>query len=325
MSTSSADRTPATASVPAEPAAETGRAPKRIRSDSQDAESSKPRTTDHRPPALEPSLFNSAPIPDLVSAIGKFLFQHVNRPHVEIEAKLGQLIDNMTGQRLVLPATSMCIVNLEPTFAGGVGGGGGGPRSRYRFKSDMTLEQHRYFNQLLNRQTEVTQKPTYRGARVHYKHTREVDRFYVEPSGARVRVTYDQKTDEVVPGGVIEKHKIAHLDVYSPNTRMDFRITVSEEKPVPKPTVDASHERQKDRLSYKHQIWQVDLTQVKSTARRGAPTEDLTVTHELEIELADTDLFLRERSKFQTGQPNQYNTIVQTLLNNIHMLAARFR
>ncbi|RKP36071.1 CYTH-like domain-containing protein, partial [Dimargaris cristalligena] len=271
---------------------------------------------------------------------------------VEIEAKLGLLVDNQTGQRIRLPVTSLAVLenpsanNSQP---GGGSGGGRPTRPWYTFKSDMSLDQHRYFNELLNRRARDTQSSQHRGAKVHYKHTREIDRFYLEPNPNaasqpgepdrfRIRATFDKETAKVVegPGAIIEKKKIANLDVYSPNTAMDFRITVSEEKPMRMPTVESSHERHKDRLSYRHEIWQFDLTQVKTPSRENSNQQPSpfaprgndapSVTHELELELANTDWFLKERQRFQDRDPgHQFNTIVQTFVNNIYMLASHAR
>jgi hypothetical protein len=82
----------------------------------------------------EPSISDTTPVNDITKVIADFLFlEVVNRNdwgelqsrgvQVEIEAKLGQLIDKDTNQRYWLPVASECV--LAPT-------------SRVSFRSSMT-------------------------------------------------------------------------------------------------------------------------------------------------------------------------------------------
>lgn len=82
----------------------------------------------------EPSISDSTPVNDLTRAVADFLYiQVVNRPdwgelesrgvQVEIEAKLGQLIDKETNQRYYLPVTTECVL---------------APSNRISFRSSMT-------------------------------------------------------------------------------------------------------------------------------------------------------------------------------------------
>ena len=120
-----------------------------------------------------------------------------------------------------------------------------------------------------------------------YKHTREIDTFYnlsdngvyklphslnISPgpnNKAKVRITNDQKTGQVL--AKIVKTRLADIDVYSPNDQVDWRVSVNVEIDLEgdvreyvdldkQPTKQA--DRNKDRLSYKHQAYQIDLTQV---------------------------------------------------------------
>jgi len=100
------------------------------------------------------------------------------------------------------------------------------------------------------------------GARISYQHTRETDRFY-NVNGAKIRVTTDQKTGDVLDGRIVEKKRIADLNIYSPNTLLDYRITINVEKPNELPSSLPTFERNKDRMSYTHEIFKFDLTQVK--------------------------------------------------------------
>jgi hypothetical protein len=123
---------------------------------------------------------------------------------------------------------------------------------------------------------------------VHYKHRREIDRFFDIPlalqerlpgcvrarlgsrKNVRVRVTYDQKTKEVL--AKIVKARIADLDLHLPSCPMDCRISINLEhtwdgpveelESVASNQVERNPDRNKDRLSYKQGHYQVDLTQV---------------------------------------------------------------
>lgn len=117
-----------------------------------------------------------------------------------------------------------------------------------------------------------------------YAHKKERDTFYeVSPEELppvirsnlnprhkpKVRVTTDQNTGEVL--AKIIKCRVADMDVYSPRTPFDWRVSVNLEMEYGGdirnlPVVDASKggrgERNKDRMSYRHLAYQVDLTQV---------------------------------------------------------------
>lgn len=124
---------------------------------------------------------------------------------------------------------------------------------------------------------------------VHYKHRREVDRYFeLTPElqnrlpgcvrsrlGSRVRnvkarVTYDQRTGEVL--NKIVKARIADIDIHMPTNPMDCRISINLEMNWEGPVQeleqlgpgqnDESSDRQKDRLSYTQGHYQIDLTQV---------------------------------------------------------------
>src|SRR4051794_9408677 len=124
-----------------------------------------------------------------------------------------------------------------------------------------------------------------------YVHTRERDSFYELPNSAfhllpasvrssvnprhklKMRVTTDQKTGKVL--NKIIKARLADINVFSPGTIFDWRVSVNMEMPY-----DGSMEglmphgggtggpqggggeRNKDRLSYKHLCFTIDLTQV---------------------------------------------------------------
>ena len=81
---------------------------------------------------------------------------------------------------------------------------------------------------------------------------------------------------------------------------------------VAQPTNPGEHTRYKDRISYSHQLFQLDLTQVSPSGPGIDP-----LTHELEIEFRDARQLLQEAAREARGEPNKYLEMVQIFLNNI--------
>ena len=161
----------------------------------------------------------------------------------------------------------------------------------------MKQNQHRNLNQFLNKALVDSQgakqgPASTRKPRIPmtYKHTREIDAFYeisqhgalqlprsvsnglqTNPNArnrARVRITTDEKTGEEL--AKIIKTRVADIDVYSPRTLFDWRISINVEMDfdidmkdlVALEKRDGKADRRKDRVSYKHLQYQIDLTQV---------------------------------------------------------------
>jgi polynucleotide 5'-triphosphatase len=291
-----------------------------------------PSPQPHASSVLEPSLDNFEPYNDLTRQVGDWLWKFVvlapdygPDTQVEVEAKIGSLVDpSSTHQRVSLPVQSEAL--LVP---------GQGP-GRPRFESLMSMVQHKRLNEYLNRTVRMAKEPGRQP--VEYRHTRETDTFYdIPPSflaglnpevlkvqqqtrrGPRVRLTTDIKTREIT--ATIIKFRVADLEIYCPNDDFDCRISISLETRYPHP-IDGlvehldrgvSTARMKDRLSYRHQGFQVDLTQVTPMANQADKV------HELELEL-DTQRLLQEGRKVQTQQESEYEKLVGTFLNNIRVI-----
>ena len=121
-----------------------------------------------------------------------------------------------------------------------------------------------------------------------YVHTKECDTFYeLSQSGqlslppsiraqliprqnkAKVRITTDQKTGREL--AKIVKVRVADLDVHSPATLFDWRVSINLEMNFEGDTRDLvevmeggrkAPQRNKDRVTYRHLAYQIDLTQV---------------------------------------------------------------
>ncbi|KAJ1951870.1 mRNA-capping enzyme subunit beta, partial [Dipsacomyces acuminosporus] len=271
------------------------------------------------PLRLEQNIFGARPAEDIVRVVADFIYTHmVSRTNIEIEGKLGRLVDKKTGQRIMLPVLSETVIKDDRTI---------------RFESSMTLPQHAQFNKILNQRVDETRRPDFKGSRVEYKHTKEIDHFY-RIDGTRIRVTTNKESGDVI--GVITKNKIADLNIYSPRTKLDIRITINEESPIAKPDVEGNKpilERHKDRLSYKQDLWSFDLTQVVSPEHETGPvnpyatgppkTAPSVTTHELEVEVAKPEVWLAERAKAAANKPNNFHEITHIFLGNLRGLAKR--
>ena len=200
-----------------------------------------------------------------------------------------------------------------------------------------------------------------------YKHTYETDTFYeISQAGAlqlprsiasgvqynpravnksKVRITTDQKTGKEI--AKIIKARVADIDIYSPRTAFDWRISVNVEMNfdgdmrglVETDRKDGKKaDRNKDRMSYKHLAYQIDLTQVtpaevSSTRRRFTlfsldtqtykphqATSKTDKEHELEIEVSSEEV-RRQGLLAQSGQISQYEDLIRGFVDNVRVLA----
>ncbi|KAL1976708.1 hypothetical protein VTN31DRAFT_2990 [Thermomyces dupontii] len=296
----------------------------------------------------EPSITGLIPHEELTKVICDFLFQQVVLRRdlgtgppgatatgpmavLEVEAKLGQLIDRDRGGRLRLPVMSECILNREEMG------------SRTAFESSMSLNQHRAMNNFLNEAVKASLPPASSNRiPLSYAHKKERDTFYEVSTNElppvvqhnlhprhkpRVRVTTDQQTGEVI--AQIVKCRIADLDVYSPRTNVDWRVSVNLEMNY---DGDVRHltpsdgggargrpgsDRNKDRMSYRHLAYQIDLTQVAIPEASGRTDFE----HELEVEVSAAEV-RRQGDLAMAGDPkNQYEDLIKGFIDNIRVLA----
>ncbi|PYH47342.1 putative mRNA capping nucleoside-triphosphatase [Aspergillus saccharolyticus JOP 1030-1] len=292
----------------------------------------------------EPSITGEYPSEEVTKLVCDFLFRYVvvrndaiaapagaaatagNAPIIEVEAKLGQLIDMDRGDRVQLPVMTETVINKQ--F----------PRFRTAFESSMTVAQHQAMNNFLN---EAVKKSLDQADRpripISYAHKKERDTFYEVSANdlppvirqnlnprhkPKVRVTVDQRTNEVL--AKIVKCRIADLDIHSPNTCVDWRISVNLEMnydgdvsqlTVVDPARGRGGDRNKDRMSYRHLAYQIDLTQV---AKSDSPKGDF--EHELEVEVSAAEI-RRQGQMAMNGEPHQYEDLVKGFLDNVRVLA----
>ncbi|KAJ7784700.1 CYTH-like domain-containing protein [Mycena metata] len=250
-------------------------------------------------PPLSLSILGVEPLDEFIKEIADFVhYTIINRPpdlqgKVEVEAKVGQLVDTSSNRRLELP------ILVETIIA---------PQSiPLRFESNMSVEQHKHFNTRLNELQNSSMQPGFPSSPLGYVH--------LKLYGLRETT----KTGKVLE--CMRKIRLGDLNIYSPKRAVDWRVSVNLEVPVSHPIGSPTHTRKKDRLSYSHEEFSIDLTQVTASTPNGPPT----VMHELEIEIARPTLLLATAAK--RGDPNApelersaFDELIRAFVNNARIL-----
>ncbi|KAF3480892.1 mRNA-capping enzyme subunit beta [Arthroderma uncinatum] len=290
----------------------------------------------------EPSVTNVIPFEEVTKMICDFLFQQVvmrkdigagpaggvavgSGAILEVEAKLGRLVDKNRGERLRLPVLTECVISKDD------------PNLRLAFESSMSQAQHRAMNNFLNETVKTSISQGSARIPLAYAHKRERDTFY-EISAAdlppivqhhlhprhkpKVRVTTDVRTGAVLAR--IVKCRIADLDVYSPRTCLDWRISVNLEMNYEGDSSKLQQandwkrggDRNKDRMSYRHLAYQIDLTQVGTSD--SAPSD---FEHELEIEISSAEIRRQGDLALSGDMSNRYEELIKGFVDNIRVLA----
>ncbi|KAG7088212.1 hypothetical protein E1B28_012229 [Marasmius oreades] len=264
-------------------------------------------------PPLSLSILGVEPMDEFIKEIADFVHHMImtNKPTegatVEVEAKIGVLKDKMTGQRLHLPVLVETILQPDSMDC--------------RFESNMSSHQHKHFNGLLNNLKMTSSQPGYASTPLDYHHSYHIDSFYESSGRDRIRVTKEEKTGNILES--IRKVRLGDLNIYSPKRNADWRVSVSLEVEVPQPMGKPAHTRRKDRLSYTHEEFSIDLTQVTATVSSGVSKAE--VLHELELEIARPELLLYTASK--RGDPNAseheksaFDELIRAFVNNARIL-----
>ncbi|KAF8262280.1 CYTH-like domain-containing protein [Lactarius quietus] len=264
-------------------------------------------------PPLSLSILGVEPLDEFIREIADFIHHSITtRPldlqgEIEVEAKMGVIKDRGTGNRLQLPVLVETILATKAADC--------------HFESNMTTMQHKHYNVLLNNLKETSDKPGYHTSPIAYTHSHLVDSFYATGDRDKIRVTRNEKTGEVL--ATVKKVRLGNLDVYNPKRAADWRVSVNVEVPVAHPLGSATHTRRKDRISYAHEEFSVDLTQVASFGASGSQPELL---HELELEFANPQLLTAAAAK--RGDENSpelersaFDELIRAFVNNARILA----
>ncbi|KAI7602307.1 hypothetical protein KC343_g14894, partial [Hortaea werneckii] len=261
---------------------------------------------------------------------------------IEIEAKIGKLIDKRQDVRIKLPISTATIV--EETWL----------RENARFESQMDENEHKVMNGFLNTAIQESRNNPGR-VPMQYKHPKETDTFLplsnagyaaLPPAfhqqrrlqkgqGLKLRTTINNETNQVT-ARVVKSH-VADIHIYNPNYDYDCRITINLEANLNRPDLapfenlvetspsaaadpsqptfkrdlhNAIPDRKKDRLSYSHLAYSIDLTRVDV---RGI------AKYELELEV-DAQVLRQQIAAINARQPSGYQAVVSGFLDNAMFL-----
>ncbi|KAH8825154.1 mRNA triphosphatase CET1 [Flagelloscypha sp. PMI_526] len=279
---------------------------KRARTDSSSHDNKTNGSSSTLPP-LSLSILGIEPFDEFIKEVADFVHYHIaNRPqidgNIEVEAKIGILRDVSSNSRLNLPILVETI--LRPDWVQG----------QVKFESNMSMRQHKHFNGLLNDLVASSPCPP-----IVYKHHYLHDSFYPEADGhsGKIRVTRDEKAENQVVE-CVRKLKLGDLNIFSPKHRADWRITVNLEVTVPHPIGSSTFTRRKDRLSYTHEEFNIDLSQVHT----GPGADPL---HELEVEIARPALLLALAEKRNDPTASDldksgFDELIRAFVNNARIL-----
>lgn len=264
------------------------------------------------PPPLSLSILGVEPLDEFIKEVADFIHHMImTRPAdipgtIEVEAKIGVLKDRERGQRLLLPVLVETILAPDAVDC--------------RFESNMTANQHKHFNTLLNNLNNESRSSHSTGTPMDYSHRYLLDTFF--PSSdvkEKIRLTRDEKTGNIIE--CMRKIRLGDLNITSPKRSADWRISVNLEVPVSTPAGTPSHTRRKDRLSYSHEEFRIDLTQVTASSPNGT-TE---ILHELELEIARPAFLVAAAGR--RGDPNAselernaFDELIRVFVNNARIL-----
>ncbi|KAK4508623.1 hypothetical protein PRZ48_002362 [Zasmidium cellare] len=243
---------------------------------------------------------------------------------IEIEAKIGTLIDD-NGRRCELPVMNACVIH--PNAA-----------RRFRFESEMNEQEHKFMNMFLNDAIKESGAPG--REKMVYEHLYEVDSFRALSKAGlaalpeavhrrrpdrdlKLRTTNNQKTGEV-KARIIKVKLGEDLHIFGAGDPYDIRISMNLEINMDRPDFDpglmteepsetkrAPPNRQKNRMSYKHLAYQVDLTRID--------LENMPHKYELELEV-NANVLRDQIARLEQRQPHAYTDVVDGFVSNMLML-----
>jgi hypothetical protein len=226
-------------------------------------------------------IFSPPPVDDRVLCICDFIAKHLTGADIEIEAKLGTVIDLSTALRAALPggSTATCLESQVNQLL--------------RFESQISFEAFKRLNDALNQTVAATLR--HRGPVVRHTRSRHVDRRFssgfretrpwARSNSSGQAATATLASDDA-PLSCMFKTRVDTLHILFPQHPYDVRVNAAREQrmtPVQAGELGdvrgaLESERHKDRLSYRWACFSVDITVVQQP-------QASTVTYEVEVEL----------------------------------------
>lgn len=223
------------------------------------------------------------PADDVTTKVCSWLYSHLfqledQRKYVELEFKMGRVIDRNSNQRANLPCITETVIS--PEYA----------RERLTFEASIDSAQFSRVESLISNLSgrqgaaSVTKLPDIRQKDVIHPQ---------QGSGANIRLSYDEGNNLV---DRIVKKRVANLLVFCPGDLADWRVSLSTEVPFSGSTEELARPnkiRNKNRQSWRTNGLQVDLTGVISEGG------DHSKSKEVELEM-DKDLIVQFFENFQS-------------------------
>ncbi len=242
-------------------------------------------------------------VDDRVRSVTRFILEHVQTPDVEVEAKLGMLMEKPSGNRAVLLVPVTCETPLQHAS-----------NRDTRFVSDVGVHVFQRLNGLLNERVVATESlPPEK--RVLY--TRNIELDLIFPGKIRESRRWNQEKNAYETYRVQEKVRLADLNILCPGAPLDARYSASTERhaEVP-PNAQPDISREKDRISFKFEHISVDLTSVRTNEGNHQST-----SYEVEVEIADSRKLYQQANLFREGDAsNKLFEIVAQLVNTVRLL-----
>lgn len=246
-------------------------------------------------------------VDDRVRYVVNFMLEYVNSPYVEIEAKLGSLIEHAQSERAVDLLPIMCETPLRPDS-----------NKHTYFKSEVSMDIFSKLNTRLNKRVEVTSNQ--KEGSVQYLRTNELA--IIWPNKIReIREKRPGPNGEDVYETVKiqNKTRLGDLNMLCPNRYADVRYSASSEtdSEIPQNAQPVS-QRLKDRISYKFEFLSVDITSVE---RLDYSTKQTTSTCEVEVEIDSSKDLFQEVCKYRNNDnSSRLFDIATSLVNTVRLL-----
>jgi polynucleotide 5'-triphosphatase len=250
---------------------------------------------------------------DRVRNLVNFILQHVTSPGVEIEAKLGVLIEKNQNVRACELLPVLCETPIRSEVA----------VVDTRFESAVHQIFFAHLNVELNRRVDSTSTLEDETAKVEYIRAHEVDFFWPGSVRETRRIIQNEAGQEVYQRVRVQrKTRLGDLNFVCPLSDVDVRYSASLEADAPAPSQNApdpAKRRVKDRISYKFDSLSVDITRVEL----HDPAQNMhgQTSHEIEVEIDATANLYAEVEKYRVGDPSskvfQHAT---SLVNTVRLL-----
>lgn len=257
-----------------------------------------------KPVFYEPTTILGTPplVDDRVRQLVHFILQHVTDNNIEVEAKLGLLIEREKADRVINLVPVMCETPINAESNADV-----------RFVSDVGEDLFRRANRRLNARVEETSSQT--EGRVNYIRTRELDVYYPRRIRQIKQRIADSREYKVLKSQM--KTRLGDLNVLCPGRICDIRYSASREEDCDVPNCEPEMQREKDRISYKYEFVSVDITTVEMLTRSGGVER----THEIEVEIdASTNLFMEVLKYRKNDESSKLFDIATSLVHTIRHL-----